>query len=170
MLCLKRGCNVSSKLEYVEDALLHVLEEEAKRIKIDIESGRTEAGDDSAEKELQAVEVELKKAQGQLAKLHDLVEQGVYDVATFVARRDELQDRIKTLTHRKEGLLLRCGRPKNVEKMYRAICDVLEKYPESSIPQKNAMLKGLIESAAYEKEPGALPREFRLEVHLRPQY
>lgn len=170
LLCLKRGCNVSSKLEYVEDALLYVLEAEAKRIKVDIESGKTETEDDSAEKELQAVEVKLKKAQGQLAKLHDLVEQGVYDVATFVARRDKLQDRIKTLTHRKEGLLLRCGRPKNVEKMYRAICDVLEKYPGSSTSQKNAMLKGLIESVTYEKKPGALPREFRLEVHLRPQY
>lgn len=170
LICLKRGCNVSSKLEFVEEAILQQLKIEAAHLQTSLRSGEKPPQQDMAEQEIALLEKELTKTRGQLAKLHDLVEQGVYDIATFVSRRDELQSRIRSLEKQREGLLLHCGKSENTQKVYEAICDTLAQYPKATPEERNAMLKGILEKVVYSKERGALPREFMLELYLRPLY
>lgn len=170
LICLKKGCNVSSRLEYVEEAILQQLKQEGEQMRLSLKSGKVSPLPDSRKAEIPMIERELKKLQGQLGKLHDLVEQGVYDIPTFVSRRDELQARIDNLENRKKKALLRETRTVNTEKVYSAICKVLELYPAASPQERNALLKSVIESAAYEKGKGSAPKEFKVALSLKMQY
>lgn len=171
LICLKRGCNVSSKLEFVESAILQQLELEADRLKANLESANDETRkSDTPSGELKVLEQKVKTVQSQLNKLHDLVEQGVYDVTTFVSRRDELQGRKGNLEKQIEYLQIQYSRPQNVRKTYESICRVLRLYPDADSQEKNALLKSIVEKVIYSKEPGALPKEFQIEITLKPQY
>lgn len=170
LYCLKKGCNVSSRLEYVESAILEQLEREAARLKAVLKSEKEKQISDSVDKEMIIVERELKKLQGQLRKLHDLVEQGIYDIPTFISRRDELKARIDYLEERNEKLSIKKDKPEDLKKEFMAICRVLELYYKASPQEQNALLKSIVESVSYSKDRGSAPREFRLELILKPQY
>ncbi len=170
LICSKRGCNVSSRLDYVEEALILQLEQEAARLKAELRSGqKKDCNADSVNLELPLLETELKKTRNQLERLHDLVEQGVYDIATFITRRDELQSRIKQMEKKKELLLLHSGRTDQTEQIYENICHALDLYPSATPQERNELLKSVVERVSYHKERGALPKEFQLEIVLRPQ-
>ena len=170
LVCLNKGCNVSSRLEYVEEAILQRLKLEAEQMGMVLKSGNTQPQTDSAEAELPLIEREIKKLQGQLGKLHDLVEQGIYDIPTFVSRRDELQSRIDTLKSRQEKLLLRKNQAVDIKKVYDAICSVLDSYPNAAPQERNRLLKSVIESVTYEKKKGSAPKEFTLGMTLWERY
>ena len=170
LVCLKNGCNVSSRLEYVEEAILQRLKLESEQMEMVMKSGNAQPRVDSAETELPLIEREIKKLQGQLNKLHDLVEQGIYDIPTFVARRDDLQSRIDTLKGRQEKILQRGKQTVDVKKVYDAICDVLDSYPDASPQDRNRLLKNVIESVLYEKKKGNAPKEFSLDITLWERY
>lgn len=171
LICRNRGCNVASKLEYVEDAILQQLTEESVRLKASLQSGTGSVQkQEIGEQEIILIDGEVRKLNGQLSKLHDLVEQGVYDISTFVSRRDELQNRLKQLEAKKAELLERKGKTQNIEKTYNAICSTLDRYSAATPNERNAMLKSVIEKATYSKKRGASPREFQLVVYLKAQY
>lgn len=171
LICLNRSCNVASKLEYVEEAILQQLKEELALLKVSLRSGVLDAPrQDFRKRELSLLDGEIRKLRGQLTKLHDLVEQGVYDIPTFVLRRDELQDKIGQLEAKKAELREDDGRPQNTEKLYNAICGMLDYYPTATPDERNAMLKSILEKVTYAKQRKALPREFQLVMYLKAQY
>ncbi|MFR2345175.1 MAG: recombinase zinc beta ribbon domain-containing protein, partial [Acutalibacteraceae bacterium] len=162
--CATPGCIVSSKLEYVEQAVLDSIQKELDRICSEADTGSKASAVDYAEM-AKAIDGETRKAKQQLGRLHDLLEQGVYDVETFSERRQQLLERISTLEGERKTLVP----PKqlDLEAMRRRIEEVLSAYPNSDSDAQNHLLKSIVEKVVYHKEKGAKPKGFSLEVFLR---
>lgn len=162
--CATPGCIVSSKLEYVEQAVLDSIQKELDRICSEADTGSKASAVDYAEM-AKAIDGETRKAKQQLGRLHDLLEQGVYDVETFSERRQQLLERISTLEGERKTLVP----PKQLdfEAMRRRIEEVLSAYPNSDSDAQNHLLKSIVEKVVYHKEKGAKPKGFSLEVFLR---
>lgn len=162
--CATPGCIVSSKLEYVEQAVLDSIQKELDRICSEADTGSKASAVDYAEM-AKAIDGETRKVKQQLSRLHDLLEQGVYDVETFSERRQQLLERISTLEGERKTLVP----PKqlDLEAMRRRIEEVLSAYPNSDSDAQNHLLKSIVEKVVYHKEKGTKPKGFSLEVFLR---
>ena len=159
LLCQKKGCIVSSRLDLVEKAMLTSIREEMEKL-----SARSDGADSPAEDHTlemaHSLEKEIRTARQQESRLHDLLEQGIYDTATFMARHTVLQERIEKL--KLPALNWHPPRKKDVKAMRERILQVLADYPTSSPAERNQMLKTIVEKAVYTKSKGAKPAEFQL--------
>ena len=166
MLCAKRGCIPSSKLPLVEDAVLMSLRNEITKLK-----GRQKQMEEEKQNTsitvIKAIDKELKATKDQLSRLHDLLEQQVYDVSTFMERRSTLTKKIEKLEASKESFRKQEKRL-NIPAMIQRIELVLTQYRDSSPQVQNELLKSVIEKVIYHKEKGAKPADFQLEVSLLP--
>lgn len=165
--CATPGCIVSSKLEYVEEAVLESIQKEFNRICSEADADKKADAMNYTEM-AKAIDGEIRKAKQQLGRLHDLLEQGVYDVETFSERRQQLLGRISALEDERKNLVP----PKqlDLEAMRRQIEKVMEVYPNSDSDTQNHLLKSIVEKVVYHKEKGAKPKDFALEVYLRKVY
>lgn len=167
LLCQKRGCIVSSRLELVEQALLTSIREEME--KLSAESDRPDLQTEDHTLDLaRSLEKDLRTARQQESRLHDLLEQGVYDTATFMARHSVLQERIEKLESARAQL--HPPRKRDVQAMRQRILRVLADYPTSSPAERNQLLKSILEKAIYTKSKGAKPADFHLQAFLLPIY
>jgi Site-specific recombinases, DNA invertase Pin homologs len=167
LMCQKPGCMVSSSLPLVEQAVLQELRNNLEQLPV----GQQESADPAAdrnEEALAAIESERQTVHGQLDRLHDLLEQGVYDIDTFLARQAALNQKLSKLDNAQKSIIVT---PRiDYEKMSIAIQDVLATY-QSCTPQKqNLLLKSVVDRVVYDKEKGAKPGEFRLKLYLQPLY
>lgn len=166
LLCQKRGCIVSSKLSRVEDELIRCLREEMHLL---VNTAAEEhQQEDNAQQTAQAIDKQIATAKAQDDRLHDLLEQGVYDTDTFLRRHSALVERIRSLEQAKASI-----RPKarlDVPKMAARIQDMLDNYYTLPPQERNELLKSVLEKVVYKKEPGAKPAEFHLTLFLLPIY
>lgn len=166
LLCQKRGCIVSSKLRLVEEQLISQLREEMNLLIHASEDSKPQ--EDNSQQTIQAIEKQIATAKSQDERLHDLLEQGIYDTDTFLQRHAALSQRIASLEQAKSDL-----RPKgclDAPKMAERIQGVLDAYPSLPPQERNALLKTVLEKVVYRKEPGAKPAEFHLTLFLLPIY
>ena len=115
-----------------------------------------------------AAEKELKSISSQLSKIYDLLEQGVYDIDTFIDRRDSLNERTEALKNhiiteqnRRQAVLdsdLRAASEK--------IHSVLDVYENSDPATKNELLRSIIDYIIYNKEKRGSKSPFSVMVKL----
>lgn len=165
--CSQRQCIVSSKLEYVEQAVIRAIWAELEHVCADAASAHNAQAVDYAAM-AKSIDADIHKAKQQLDKLHDLLEQGVYDVDTFAERRRQLSARIESLTASKENLIP--PRQLDVAAMRDRITEVMDKYKGADPNTQNQVLKTIVEKIVYHKERGAKPKDFTLKVFLLPIY
>lgn len=166
LLCQKRGCIVSSKLNTVENTLISRLREEMNLLVHT--AGNEDPQQDNTRQTIQAIEKQIATAKSQDERLHDLLEQGVYDTGTFLQRHAALTQRIAALESSKSEL-----RPQgrlDIPRMAARIQGVLDVYQTLSPQDRNELLKSVLEKVIYRKEPGAKPAEFHLTLFLLPIY
>lgn len=166
LLCQKRGCIVSSKLQVVEELLIVRLREEMDLLVHT--AGNDGPQQDNTRQTLQALEKQIATAKAQDDKLHDLLEQGVYDTDTFLQRHAALTQRIASLEAAKADV-----RPQarlDIPKMAERIQGVLDVYQTLGPSERNELLKSVLEKVVYKKEHGAKPAEFHLTLFLLPIY
>lgn len=167
LLCTNRGCIPMSKLPLVEEqALLGISKKlEELRYKAD---GTQDAEADTSKQEKAAIQAQIETARRQDAKLHDLLEQGVYDIDTFLQRHGVLVDRIK---HYEEVLSsIRPTKQLDTDAMADRVEYVLSAYHGATPEERNHLLKSVVEKIVYHKEKGAKPADFTLDVYLLPIY
>ena len=171
LFCQKKGCIVSSKLSFVEEGVLNSLEKHLTKLQIKMNQLPNETSD-LYTIPLQTAEQELKNIETQLNRLHDLLEQGVYTIDTFLSRQKtllqkqiEIQDTIYTIRCKQEE----CQQP-DYKTMYQKIQHVLEAYPNCDFQQRNLLLKSVIDSGTYFKEKGSSPNGFQVELTLKRLY
>lgn len=168
LLCQKRGCIVSSRLELVEEALVRMLRDEMNALSAQGKAEERKASDNHDELR-KSIEQEIKTARQQDSRLHDLLEQGVYDTDTFMERHRLLLGRIAKLEDQKE----RIADPEprlNIPAMQARIQSLLDMYQDSPPQARNGFLKSIIDKIIYRKTKGARPAEFELELYLLPIY
>ena len=169
LMCQRRGCIVSSQLPLVEEAILNHLREEMIALPANQEPHDSDNQKDLTEA-LRTIDRDIRTARQQDNKLHDLLEQGVYDIDTFMERHAMLTDRIAKLSLAKERLRPQEKQLLDIEGMQQRIRAVLDAYHGATPQARSDLLKSVIERVVYHKEPGAKPAGFELEMYLKPMY
>ncbi len=160
IMCQDPHCTtVGSALHLVEARLLDSLEEWCNEYNIDNSADAADSDMQSIElkeKALTTLEQEADKLKFQLDNLHDLLEQGVYDAATFLDRSKRLAERIKKNNADRELLSETIS---NDRKRYAQKSDIIPKVKNvlavyNTLPDaeaKNNMLREIIDKVVYTK-------------------
>jgi DNA invertase Pin-like site-specific DNA recombinase len=147
IMCPTAGCMMGSNLEVAEKLFI----EGIKLLKINLI-----AGDDAnivphlPDTRILA-ENELSRLEQQMKKQHELLEQGVYDIDTFITRRDELNKRI-IATHKeiKNSMV----KTDNAKLIYQ-IDSLLTEYRTLDAGERNILIKEIVKHATYSKPKGS---------------
>ncbi len=171
ILCTTKGCCASSRLDYVIDAVLQGVRNELDQLILEKQQGIIRPGVDYSEA-IKATERELSSTQSQKDKLHDFLEQGVYDTSTFMERMGKLTKRINYLKDTIDDLKNRQSSQNAIDydKTISKIKDALKAYETSDEAHKNQILKDIISHAEYYKEKGWKPHQFKVSVEINPVY
>ena len=157
-----------SKFDLVENDILLMLEKVVKEYELEPEDYEPEETTNMNQIALSNIENELLKLNKQLSSLHDLLEQGIYTINTFIERQELITSRIEILKNQYDDInntLNMC--PSKLESA-KKIKSVLDAYRTSeNVILKNQLLKTIIERIDYEKEKCAKPSDFKLYVKLR---
>lgn len=95
---------------------------------------------------------QLDTLNAQMERLHDLLEQGVYSPATFVQRRDALNERIATATAELDRIEHAPTKAEIIRAQLPQIKHVLEAYPlTDDLQEKNELLRSVISRVNYHK-------------------
>lgn len=167
LMCLEKGCIPTHPLEEVEAAVLANIREQLAALDLNIENSK--APDVSNyDKSIATAEKELKSISSQISRIHDLLEQGVYDIDTFIDRRDSLNERTEALKkhivaeqNRRQAVLdsdLRAASEK--------VHSVLEVYEASDPSTRNELLRSIIDYVIYNKEKRGSKNPFSVYVKL----
>lgn len=108
-------------------------------------------------KALDKKQKELEDLHKQKNNLHDLLEKGVYDIATFMERQKVIAERIKetqeVIDQLQEELKQEEERERHRSEFVPRIKSVLEAYRQTDdVEKKNRLLKSVLEKATYRRE------------------
>ena len=99
-----------------------------------------------------AIQRQLDTLNGQMARLHDLLEQGIYTPAVFVQRRDDLAARIGAAETELQRVQSAPTTAEIITAQLPQIRHVLESYPMiTDLQQKNELLRSVIARVDYRK-------------------
>lgn len=160
LMCPNRLCdNVGSKYEIVEERLLQALAQWLDDYRLEWSDrlpSEEQALIDLKAKSIRKAQSEVETLQKQLERTHDLLEQGVYDTATFLSRSRSITERINSANESIATLsaeLLedeaRAASRKNIIPKVEKLLEVYAELP--SAQAKNDILKEVIEKAEYVK-------------------
>lgn len=162
LLCPTKGCsNISSKLIDVETEVLNSLKNWLENYKINYEYEfkgiDIEEQIKSKNNQILALIEEEKKTSLQLNNLHDLLEQGVYDIGMFKQRNDILNNKMtelqQSLITMNEDIKLLKSSKKNFVEFIPRVEEVVKTYETIDEPiKKNEMLKRIIIKIEYFKD------------------
>lgn len=166
LLCQTRGCCKSSRLDYVEDAVLDAIRQKLEELR-SLKAKKRKTVDYSA-----AI-IELERERGQLKRqkssLHDLLERGVYDADTFTERSKNISERLAALENEYNELAQKqkTAALSTLEETIEKYENVLRLYKTSAPAQKNKLLKSVIKSGTYYKEKDWGPKQFALQINYK---
>lgn len=162
ILCTTPGCCKSTPLYLVENAVIQYLHPILSTLPVSLPTGPERP---AVQPLIQAAQRDLSAAHAQKERLYDLLEQGVYDAATFAARSRLLEEKTEQLT----AALSNLRRQERAQPTLPAlpVQTVLEAYQTALPYEKNMLLKTVIDHMVYYKEKTAKTEEFELELHVR---
>ena len=158
LMCPNRVCdNVSAKFGVVEERLLQALSKWLSGYRLEWSDklpSEEQALIDLKTKSIHKAQSEVEKLRNQLERTHDLLEQGVYDTATFLSRSRSITERINAANETIAALSAelvedeaRAASRKNIIPKVEKILEVYAELP--SAQAKNDLLKEVVEKAEY---------------------
>ena len=170
LVCQRPGCCASAKYEFIENAILILLEN---MIDPPVKSApeRAQAPEERS-KMLNAIRAELSAAEKAKTRLYDLVESGAYSAEEFKQRMGMIKEKISRLQEQKseseKALKLESdANPDKRNKQTRQIQTILNLYRERDAAGRNALLKSMIDTIWYKKEKKSKPSDFSLRIVLK---
>lgn len=168
ILCTERGCMPSTKYELVEERLLANLEHLRDELRIEVQQAK--APDISGLLiEKKTVEAKLKKIASRMDTLHDLLEDGTYDRATYKERMAKAEAEqcalLEQQTDVEKRIQVALSRDKVI--ILNRLTNMLQLYPTLDNEGKNQILKAVVDHAVYSKDPKTKPMDFKLQVYLK---
>lgn len=176
LMCPAVPCtNVSSHLHLAESRLLQALENWLNEYSVTF-SREEKNNTDMAllEQSLGRLGKEIETLEKQINSLHDLLEQGVYSVETFLERSSLLKERMRVAQEEKEELERKMAETRlqeiSKEKILPKVERVINLYWKLESPaDKNKLLKEVLDKAVYTKEASgrwhASPDDFKLIIY-----
>lgn len=171
VICTTKGCTKSATVEQVEKQFYRDIDNFVKKcesglVDFGIDKGQTESTENAIEK----LEKKLTVTIGQKNKLHDLLEQGVYDIPTFMERKETIEREIeaieKSIEEQKE-ILNELNQKLTNEDFIPNAKKLLKNYWGSNPEEKNIMLKSIVSYASYERKKGEWNNDFFLDIHFK---
>ncbi|EPZ44602.1 recombinase family protein [Alicyclobacillus acidoterrestris] len=119
---------------------------------------------------LTKIEDDIRRLETQRDNLHNLLEQGIYDAATYRDRKQKLVSELSTLAHQKERLMKDIDREiaaeRTPQKTIPHVIHVLDLYPNMKTPaEQNRLLRTVLYKAVYNKEKHQRGAEFDLDLY-----
>jgi len=156
LMCPISNCNISSDLEVVEKRLLSDLEKILSSYISNYKDNIEQQNKPNYELVIQNIEHDIKNCENRLKKVYELFENGVYNKDEFNLRRTDIKNEIRT---KREQILNIENEIKNSKlidysSMIPKIQNVLNLYnePETTIKEKNELLKSIIDECYYFKQ------------------
>ena len=161
ILCGTKGCCASSRLDYVETAVIESISQKLKELKA---SKLSSAPPINYEPIISGIEKKISELARQKESLHDLLEQGVYTVETYIERSNNISKRREELLKEKEATLKKQTEQQtaDVDSIINRMENLLQVYNNSDPATKNLLLKQIIDKGYYYKEKGWKPNQFIL--------
>lgn len=178
LICSNKCGIKSNRFSSVEKAVIEELKKYLHTLEIKLEAGPQKPFNDEIAlltQNLNELKNELKTLETQHLKTFDLLEQGIYDVATFKARSEllsnkitEVKNAIKTCEAKIQSLN---NANDNLNNTITQIKNVIDIYPTLDEPKdKNMLLKGILEKVEYYKEKDWGSDEFRLKLYPKTSF
>lgn len=174
--CSNVNCkNKSTRFEYVERAVLHQLEKWLEIYTVDMQELQGAVDMNASTAIPETIMHDLKKQLADLEKqkenLHDLLERGVYDVDTYLARNQSIMTRIAETRESLETVQEEMEKLSQQEKarhdLLPKIRHILEAYHQTdSAETKNELLKQVIKQMVYTKEKQQRGDNYQLEIEI----
>ena len=164
LLCQTKGCCKSSRLDYVEEAVLDSVRKKLDELRsLKVQKKKT-VDYSAAIKELEREREQLKR---QKSNLHDLLERRVYDIDTFTERSKNITERISALEDEYRELTekQKIASLFSLTETIKKFENVLQLYNTSTPAQKNKLLKTIIKDGTYYKEKDWKPNQFALRIN-----
>lgn len=167
LMCQTPGCMPTHPLEEVESAVLENIRAQLSDLDARIVAAAP-PDVSSYDRSISAAEEELRKISSQNAKIHELLEQGVYDIDTFLDRRAALNDRAESLKRfvEEESSRRRLVLDSDPAVASSRIHSVLDVYEASDAAHKNELLRSIIDSIIYSKSSRGRSSPFTVLVKL----
>lgn len=168
ILCTEKGCIPSTKYDLVVERFMESLERIRDDLQIEVQQAK--APDISGlTSEQRAVAAKLKKTATKIDTLHDLLEDGTYDRATYKERMAKAEAEQESLLLQQADVEQRIQRAMSRDKanMLSKLTSVLQLYPTLDNEGKNQILKSIVNYAVYRKIPKSKPGDFTLEIILK---
>ena len=154
LLCTRRGCCASTKIDLVEGQILNYLTDTLAKLTMDQPQHIPGRDTDVLETALSQVRDALAGTDRQKNRLYELLELGEYDLELFRERMAAVKEKRAAL-EKKEAELerslreIQCSNPTLLAEKIRAVLDA---YSTADAAGKNALLKSVLESVWYKKE------------------
>lgn len=161
--------NISSRIDFVEEKLLQALSDLLKEYSYSYKTTKNECKIDYTSE----IKKELVYEKNKLDKLYTFLESGIYSSEEFLERSKVVKSKISEL----ESLLKKeeknAVKP-SVAQFFSLLKNVVDTYENSTIKEKNELLKAVLEKVTYLKTKKALkltddPYEFELVLYPRIQ-
>jgi septal ring factor EnvC (AmiA/AmiB activator) len=174
LICTNKCGNKSNKLIAVEKAMLDGLQKYLNNIEINLdetENIKTNATEISLlEKNINDLHNELKTLETQRLKTFDLLEQGIYDIATFTERSNLLAERINAINQSIDTCIKQLQKLKesyvDIDESIKELKHILDVYPKLDKPKdKNLLLKSVLEKIVYYKEKNWKSDNFKITLY-----
>ncbi len=169
LMCAKPSCNRSVKMEYMDR---HILTE-LRNLLVDCSVDRVNPSSDKASRDtalsLTRAKSTLNTLRGQRSRLHDLLEQGVYDTDTFLERSKTLAAKIKDTENTVSTLEAAASggvKQMTAKDIIPTLRELINDYDSLSPIHKNRMLKSVFKRVEYEKTASHATDEFTLNIEL----
>lgn len=169
--CEGRYCdNIASHFEFVEEDVLAGLESCLERFKLHLDPLPADSPDTELYAAIDRHNGELETLEKQLSNLHDLLEQGVYSVDTFLQRQQVLADKKKEIEIQISDLEKQLTKKRNQmsrEEFIPKLEYAIKAYwTLDDAEKKNALLKTVLEKAVYMKTEKGVKhqRDYQLEI------
>lgn len=166
--CYNEYCKVnqSSRFDYVEKRIIDIIKERLEAF--DVNMPYAPSTSQNYDQPIQHIKSELTKLSTQKSKLHDLLEQGVYDLDTFLERSEIISNKKEALEQELSKLKKAAQQNISNEDISRQLHNVLDIYSISEDVQlKNKLMKTIIDQIIYSKPKGSKPLDFQLDIKFK---
>lgn len=155
ILCIYRQCRgnvVSSSFKSVDEALVSAFCYRIKQLKEIIKDNKEEAEEKPVPDRKKPLLSEIEKLKKQQTKLYDLLEQEIYDTATFIERSKLIADKIKTAEQQLKEIDENTPKPKlKPETAISELQYVVDNFLSANSEEKNQMLHRVVNKIYYSK-------------------
>jgi site-specific DNA recombinase len=173
IMCTRKCGNKSSKFTYVEEKVINYLKKFISDCELDLASNPKKQNTNLKlyNKQLELLSKELDTQNNQKLKLHDLLEQGVYDINTFLERSNIISERVEAIKENMNSInekVRTANEEEDLSTKIEFLKDLIRLYQQTNdISEKNKLLKKAIDKVEYLKSKDAKEDNFRIKLTPR---